>query len=126
MPSKVRLTPRVIGARQTGVTVAITPRTAGWKFVRFAVHQLAPDAIWRSMAKRDETCLVLLEGRCEVECDGVRFTLSGSGSTMVALTRGKEEAVGEAMVAAVRSAGANARWLALEIDQEGAVIEQPS
>jgi homoserine kinase len=60
-----------------------------------------------------------------VEAGALGASLSGSGSTMVALTRGKEEAVGEAMVAAVRSVGANARWMALEIDQEGAVIETP-
>ncbi len=51
--------------------------------------------------------------------------LSGSGSTMLALTLGNEEAVGEAMVAAVRAAGADARWMALEVDTEGAVAEPP-
>lgn len=49
--------------------------------------------------------------------------LSGSGSTMLALTTGNEVAVGEAMVAAVRAAGREARWMALEVDTEGAVIE---
>jgi homoserine kinase len=50
--------------------------------------------------------------------------LSGSGSTMLALTKGNETAVGEAMAAAVRGAGAEARWLALDVDHEGAVVER--
>jgi homoserine kinase len=50
-------------------------------------------------------------------------SLSGSGSTMLALTFENECAIGEAMVAAVREAGAGARWLTLEIDQEGATVE---
>jgi 5-deoxy-glucuronate isomerase len=75
MSRKVKLTPRVVRARQSGVTVGITPRQAGWKFVRFAVHQLAPAASWRAVSKREETCLVLLQGRCDVECNGQRFTL---------------------------------------------------
>ena len=42
---------------------------------------------------------------------------------MLALTTRNEAAVGEAMVAAVRAAGAEAMWLALDFDSEGAVIE---
>jgi homoserine kinase len=52
--------------------------------------------------------------------------LSGSGSTMLALTTGQEAAIGEAMVSAVREAGAEARWLALEVDLDGAVVEARS
>ena len=48
--------------------------------------------------------------------------LSGSGSTMLALTTGSEAAIGEAMAAAVRAAGVEARWLALDVDTEGTVI----
>jgi homoserine kinase len=51
--------------------------------------------------------------------------LSGSGSTMLAVTRGEPEPVGEAMAAAVRAAGAAARWLALEPDLVGARLEPP-
>jgi 5-deoxy-glucuronate isomerase len=75
MAQKVRLTPRAVGARQSGVMVGITPRQAGWKFVRFAVHHLSPNVSWRAMSPREETCLVLLEGRCDVECEGRRHTL---------------------------------------------------
>jgi homoserine kinase len=49
--------------------------------------------------------------------------LSGSGSTMLALVTGSEQAVGEAMAEAVRTAGTAARWLALDVDTDGAVVE---
>lgn len=49
--------------------------------------------------------------------------LSGSGSTMLALCSEHEARIGEAMAAAVRRAGSGARWLALAIDDEGAVVE---
>lgn len=49
--------------------------------------------------------------------------LSGSGSTMLAFVTGAAARVGEAMTAAVRAAGAAARWLELEVDPAGAVVE---
>jgi 5-deoxy-glucuronate isomerase len=75
MAARVRLTPRPLRARDSGVVVGVTPRKAGWKFVRFAVHQLAAGATLRSASKSEEICLVLLEGFCDVDCDGQRFTL---------------------------------------------------
>ena len=75
MAAKLRLQPRAIAERRSGVTVGVTPRQAGWRFVRFAVHQLAPRSSWRSATAREELCLVLLEGFCDVECEGKRLTL---------------------------------------------------
>jgi 5-deoxy-glucuronate isomerase len=75
MPRKAKLTPHALGARESGVTVSVTPKQAGWKFVRFAVHQLAPGGGWRGSSRTEETCLVLLEGFCDVDCDGHRHTL---------------------------------------------------
>ncbi len=46
--------------------------------------------------------------------------LSGSGSTLLALTETNVAEVGEAMTAAVRAAGTDARWLSLEVDEVGA------
>ena len=63
-----------------------------------------------------------LEGALAAGAAGV--CLSGSGSTMLALTTGDPTPVGEAMTAAVRAAGSEARWLALEPDLEGSVIER--
>lgn len=48
--------------------------------------------------------------------------LSGSGSTMLALAIGNESAIGEAMVAALEAAGESARWLALDLDRDGAQV----
>jgi 5-deoxy-glucuronate isomerase len=75
MAARLKLAPRTLDARESGVLVGVTPRQAGWKFVRFAVHQLVPDSAWRSVSKGEEICLVLLEGACDVECDGLRFPL---------------------------------------------------
>ena len=69
------MSPRRVPERQSGVTVGVTPRQAGWKFVRFAVHQLAAGGRWRSASKGEEICLVLLQGFCDVDCDGQRYTL---------------------------------------------------
>ena len=75
MGSKLKLTPRPVDRRKSGVTIGVTPRQANWKFVRFAVHQLAPASTWRSASTKEEICVVLLEGMCEVACDGQRFLL---------------------------------------------------
>ncbi|MFN3650175.1 MAG: homoserine kinase [Armatimonadota bacterium] len=61
--------------------------------------------------------------RGALEAGAAGACLSGSGSTMLAFTTGREEEVGEAMAAAVRAAGAGARWLALDFDTEGAAAE---
>ena len=75
MPRRVKLAPRAIPPSRSGVTVGVTPRQAGWKFVRFAVHQLAAGSRWHSVSRTEEICLVLLEGFCDVECAGERHTL---------------------------------------------------
>jgi homoserine kinase len=58
-----------------------------------------------------------------LDAGAVGACLSGSGSTMLALTCGHEAEVGEAMGAAVRAAGVEARWFALDVDEDGAVVE---
>jgi 5-deoxy-glucuronate isomerase len=75
MAAKTRLLPQRIPARKSGVTVGVTQRQARWKFVRFAVHQLAPGSRWRSATRNEEVCLVLLQGACDVECEGRRYAL---------------------------------------------------
>jgi 5-deoxy-glucuronate isomerase len=71
----MRLTPRAVGDRRSGLIVGVTPRQAGWKFVRFAVRQLAPGSTWRGGSRHEEICLVLLEGSCDIEAGGERHTL---------------------------------------------------
>ena len=53
-----------------GILLDITPERAGWEFVHFAVRRLAPGAVWRVDANRQECCLVLLKGGGEVRIDG--------------------------------------------------------
>jgi len=64
--------------------------------------------------------------RGALEAGALGACLSGSGSTMLALATANHTAIGEAMVAAVRAAGADARWLALDIDEAGATVEEGS
>ena len=48
--------------------------------------------------------------------------LSGSGSAILALASGGEEAIGSAMVAALAEAGEPAQWIALDLATEGASV----
>jgi 5-deoxy-glucuronate isomerase len=47
--------------------VDVAPAHAGWRFVHFAVHALAPGQPWSDRTAGRECCLVLLAGRCSVE-----------------------------------------------------------
>jgi 5-deoxy-glucuronate isomerase len=60
---------------QAGRLVGVTPRQAGWEFVQFSVRQLAPGATWTDGTRRQEVCLVLLQGRCAVSWDEERHVL---------------------------------------------------
>ena len=66
MASNLRSRSRKIAPRQSGVLVGITPRQARWRYVRFAVRQIARGDTWRGTTGADEACFVLLEGHCEV------------------------------------------------------------
>ena len=48
--------------------------------------------------------------------------LSGSGSAILALTSGSEEAIGSAMVAVLASANEPAQWIALDLATDGASL----
>lgn len=50
----------------TGTAVDISSRRAGWKYVHFAVRQIAPQAPWTGRTRELECCLVLLSGECQV------------------------------------------------------------
>jgi 5-deoxy-glucuronate isomerase len=54
-------------AGRTGTTLQITPRRAGWKYISFAIRQIAPARSWRTTTEREECCLVLLRGTCTIE-----------------------------------------------------------
>src|SRR5258705_4893256 len=67
MPRTVRLRSRQAGARESRTLVGVTPRQAGWKYVRFGVRQIAAGDGWRGTTGTDEAGLVLLEGRCHID-----------------------------------------------------------
>jgi 5-deoxy-glucuronate isomerase len=54
-------------AGRTGTVLEITRRRAGWKYISFAVRQIAPSKPWITATKRQECCLVLLRGTCTIE-----------------------------------------------------------
>src|SRR4051812_2564062 len=70
MPQTVRLRSRAARAEESKLLVGITPRQAGWKYVRFSVRQLGAGSSWRGSTGADEACFVLLEGKCRVHWNG--------------------------------------------------------
>jgi 5-deoxy-glucuronate isomerase len=64
-----------IAKTRTGTAIEITRAQAGWRFVHFAVRQVAPGRAWRSRTGTSECCLVLLAGQCRVMFDGREETL---------------------------------------------------
>jgi 5-deoxy-glucuronate isomerase len=50
----------------TGTAIEVTRAQAGWRFVHFAVRQIANGRPWTSRTATSECCLVLLAGQCRV------------------------------------------------------------
>jgi 5-deoxy-glucuronate isomerase len=73
--SRVLFRPSRLRAGRTGTTVDISRRRAGWRWVSFAVHQIAPGLPWSDTTQGDECCLVLLRGACQVEYGSTRVDL---------------------------------------------------
>jgi 5-deoxy-glucuronate isomerase len=53
----------------------VTPRKAGWEYIRFSVRRIVPGTSWRGKTDREECCLVLLNGTCSVTWDDETVTL---------------------------------------------------
>lgn len=51
---------------RTGSAVEVSRARAGWRLIDFAVRHVAPGKTWTGATGRDECCLVLLRGHCEV------------------------------------------------------------
>ena len=67
MALPVKKESRDAGDGESRVLISVSPKQAGWRYVRFSVRQLAKSDAWRKGATdKEELCLVLLEGRCEV------------------------------------------------------------
>lgn len=61
-----------------GKVHAITPADAGWGYVGFALHRLAPGESAAEATGAREAMLVLVEGRAEITAAGARFGELGS------------------------------------------------
>lgn len=53
----------------SGVLLDVTPRKAGWDFIRFTVRRVAAGTAWRVRSRGEERCIVLLCGSGEVSID---------------------------------------------------------
>jgi 5-deoxy-glucuronate isomerase len=66
-PSNLRIRPK----GTTGQVHDITPASAGWNYVGFALHKLAADEIAGGKSRTQELCLVLVSGKARISVDGV-------------------------------------------------------
>jgi len=57
-------------ASGTGRTIDITPQSAGWTYVGFALHRLSPGETAKGSESDRETCLVFVAGKGKVIADG--------------------------------------------------------
>jgi 5-deoxy-glucuronate isomerase len=78
--SRVQFHSTSLPPHRTGTAFEVTPDRAGWKYVHFAVRQVAPGKPWSDETGRLECCLVLLRGTCRVEYDGTTATLGPRAS----------------------------------------------
>lgn len=66
---KTLLKSRALPPGGAGALVSVTPRRAGWEFIRFSVRRLTAGTTWRARTRGEECCLVLLRGEGEVSID---------------------------------------------------------
>jgi 5-deoxy-glucuronate isomerase len=69
-----------IARNRTGTAIEVTRAQAGWRFVHFAVRQIATRQPWTSRTGASECCLVLLSGQCRVIFGGRVETLGPRAS----------------------------------------------
>ena len=60
-------------AASDGCVLSITPQSAGWEYVGFAVHQLDAGGSFEMPASERETCLVVLTGTASVTVAGTTY-----------------------------------------------------
>ena len=70
MATRVLYQSSSIAKTRTGTAIEITRARAGWRFVHFAVRQIARGRSWTSRTGASECCLVLLAGECRVTFEG--------------------------------------------------------
>ena len=58
-------------------THRVTPQSAGWTYVGFEVHELAPGAVLSAETGDQEICLVLVAGKARISAAGQDFGVLG-------------------------------------------------
>ena len=62
--------PNPVEPECSGVLVEITPASAGWEFISFAVRRVAATESWTGHSGAQEIALVLLSGHCHITWNG--------------------------------------------------------
>ena len=70
--SELLIRPNALAATASGILVEVTPETARWQFIRFAVRRIAAGERWTDQTHDHEACFVLLRGCVRVSWDGGR------------------------------------------------------
>ncbi len=71
--SHLRLRPKA----KTGLVHDVTPASAGWTYVGFALHKLDAGTVTGGNSGAQELCLVLVSGKARISVDGVDFGVIG-------------------------------------------------
>ena len=58
---------------KTGLVHNVTPASAGWSHVGFALHKLSEGEVTGGEAGANELCLVLVSGKARISVDGVEL-----------------------------------------------------
>ena len=64
---------KVRPSAEQGQVHDVTPASAGWTYVGFALHRLAPGERVEAACGERETCLVLVAGKAKVSADGKAY-----------------------------------------------------
>lgn len=65
----------------TGLVARVTPESAGWTYVGFDLHRLAPDETASGISGDKEICLVFVTGKGDVTADGKALGVLGERMT---------------------------------------------
>ena len=69
----LKVTPRA----GTGLVAEVTPKSAGWSYVGFALHRLKAGESVAADSGGDEVCLVLISGKAQARAGGQDFGVIG-------------------------------------------------
>ncbi len=69
---------------EAGCVLAVTPESAGWRYVGFSLHKLRAAAAFTRETGGREACLVVLTGKATIEADGQTFAAIGDRDSVFA------------------------------------------